>query len=81
MTLKSTESFEGADVVDTDMEYLYSDGEFWHFMHQEYVRAARRPTRPPPVDAAKWLKGEEECIVTLWNGASDLGAARRTSSS
>ena len=20
-------------------------------------------------DAAKWLKGEEECVVTLWNGA------------
>ena len=25
-------SVEGADVVDTDMQYLYNDGEFWHFM-------------------------------------------------
>jgi elongation factor P len=34
-TMKSSDSFEVADVVDTDMQYLYSDGEFWHFMHQE----------------------------------------------
>ena len=31
-TFKSGESLEGADVMDRDMEYLYSDGEFWHFM-------------------------------------------------
>ena len=35
MTMKSTDSVEGADVVDTDMEFLYSDGEFWHFMDPE----------------------------------------------
>ena len=35
MTMKSTDSVEAADVVDTDLEYLYSDGEFWHFMHPE----------------------------------------------
>ena len=34
-TLKSTDSVEGADVVDTDMQYLYSDGEFWHFMQPD----------------------------------------------
>ncbi|MEQ9022688.1 MAG: hypothetical protein RLN82_08005 [Pseudomonadales bacterium] len=32
-TFKSGESLESADVVDTDMQYLYSDGEYWHFMH------------------------------------------------
>jgi len=31
-TFKSGESLEGADVMDQDMEYLYTDGEFWHFM-------------------------------------------------
>ena len=35
LTMKSTDSLEAADVVDTDMEYLYSDGEFWHFMHPD----------------------------------------------
>ncbi|MGB2517333.1 MAG: elongation factor P, partial [Pseudomonadales bacterium] len=31
-TFKSGESIESADVMDRDMEYLYTDGEFWHFM-------------------------------------------------
>ena len=35
MTMKSTDGVEAADVMDTDMEFLYSDGEFFHFMHPE----------------------------------------------
>jgi elongation factor P len=66
-TLKSSDSFEGADVVDTDMQYLYSDGEFWHFMHQESFEQHQADAAAMS-DAAKWLKGEEECVVTLWNG-------------
>ena len=31
-TFKSGESVEAADVVETEMQYLYNDGEFWHFM-------------------------------------------------
>jgi translation elongation factor P/translation initiation factor 5A len=31
-TFKSGESVEAADVLDTEMQFLYSDGEFWHFM-------------------------------------------------
>jgi elongation factor P len=31
-TFKSGESVEAADVMDTEMQFLYSDGEFWHFM-------------------------------------------------
>ncbi len=31
-TFKSGESLEGADVHETDMQYLYTDGEFWYFM-------------------------------------------------
>ena len=29
-TFKSGDSLEGADVMEIDMEYLYTDGEFWH---------------------------------------------------
>ena len=68
MTMKSTDNVEGADVVDTDMEFLYSDGEFWHFMHptnHEQIAA----NEGAMADAAKWLKGNEMVIVTLWNGA------------
>jgi len=31
-TWKSGDTVEAADVVDTDMQYLYSDGDFFHFM-------------------------------------------------
>ena len=67
-TFKSGESVEGADVVDTEMQYLYNDGEHWHFMDvgsYEQLAADRKVVG----DAAKWLKEEDMCEVTLWNGA------------
>lgn len=66
-TFKSGESVEAADVVDVNMEYSYSDGEFWYFMDPdtfEQVGAGESAM----ADAAKWLKGQELCEVTLWNG-------------
>ncbi len=68
MTMKSTDTVEAADVVDSDMEFLYSDGEYWHFMHptnHEQIAADENAV----ADAAKWLKGNEMVILTLWNGA------------
>ena len=35
ITMKATDSVEVADVVDTDMQFLYADGEHWHFMNPE----------------------------------------------
>jgi len=65
-TYKSGESVESADVVDTDMQYLYNDGEQWHFMHPETFEqlAAGKDT---VADSAKWLKEQDMCVVTLWN--------------
>ncbi|MYB88664.1 MAG: elongation factor P [Proteobacteria bacterium] len=66
-TFKSGESVEGADVVDTDMQYLYNDGGHWHFMdpvsYEQYVA-------PQAVvgEAALWLKGQEICCITLLDG-------------
>ena len=34
-TFKSGDTLEGADVVDMEMQYLYNDGEYRHFMNQE----------------------------------------------
>ncbi|EXU74320.1 MULTISPECIES: elongation factor P [Erwinia] len=66
-TFKSTDSAEGADVVDTNLNYLYNDGEFYHFMHPETFE--QHPVEAKTVgDAAKWLLDNAECIVTLWNG-------------
>ncbi len=65
-TWKSGESLEGADVMDTDMEYLYTDGEVWHFMNSETYEQVEADASALG-DTAKWLKGQEKCTVTLWN--------------
>ncbi len=68
LTMKATDSLEVADVVDTDMQYLYSDGEYWHFMNQESFEQVQAD-KAGMGGAEKWLKGEEACVVTLWNGS------------
>jgi elongation factor P len=65
-TFKSGDSVEAADVVDTDMQYLYADGEFWHFMvpdNFEQYTAGKEAVG----DNAQWMKDGITCIVTLWN--------------
>jgi elongation factor P len=66
-TWKSGDSVEAADVVDTDMQYLYSDGEFFTFMNPESFEQYTA-SRTAVGDAAQWLKDGLVCIVTLWNG-------------
>ena len=66
-TFKSGESVEAADVMDTDMQYLYADGEFWHFMDLasfEQMGASETAVG----DAKLWLKEQDTVEVTLWNG-------------
>jgi len=67
-TFKSGDSVEAADVVEMDMQYLYSDGEFWHFMdpssYEQYAAEAAAVG-----DSLKWLKEEDVCMVTLWNNS------------
>ena len=67
LTMKATDDLEAADVVDTDMQFLYADGEYWHFMQPETFEQVQADKNGVG-DAAKYLKGEEECVVTLWNG-------------
>lgn len=67
-TFKSGESVEGADVMETDMQYLYNDGEFWHFMHPDTYEQVAADANAV-ADAAKWLKEQDSCMVTLWNGS------------
>lgn len=65
-TFKSNESVESADVMDSDLEYLYNDGELWHFMDPnsfEQVAADKNAVG----DSDKWLKEQDKCVVTLWN--------------
>jgi elongation factor P len=66
-TFKSGETVEAADVVETSMQYLYGDGEKWHFMIPdtfEQVEAGEAAM----AEAAPWIKEQDVCQVTLWNG-------------
>ncbi|HSM12329.1 MAG TPA: elongation factor P [Lysobacter sp.] len=67
LTMKATDDLEAADVMDTDMQFLYSDGEYWHFMQPETFEQVQAD-KAGVGDAYKWLKGEDLCVVTLWNG-------------
>jgi len=67
-TFKSGESVEAADVFETNMQYLYTDGEFWYFMDPETYE--QYPADEVAVgEAIKWLKDEDICAVMLYNGA------------
>jgi elongation factor P len=66
-TFRSGESLEGADVVDMEMQYLYNDGEVYHFMVPESFEQYEANDVVMGT-ASNWLKGQETCIVTLWNG-------------
>jgi elongation factor P len=68
-TLKSGDTLEVADIEEIDMQYLYNDGEFWHFMNPasfEQIQA----TKAAAEEAAQWIKGEETCRVLLFNGVA-----------
>ena len=67
-SLKSGEALEGADVMDMEMEYLYNDGEFWYFMEPETFEQHQADATAVG-DEAKWLKEQDRCEVTLYNGS------------
>lgn len=67
-TFKSGESLEAADVMETDMSYLYSDAEFWHFMKTDGSFEQFPADKAAVADALNWLKEEDVYVVTLYNG-------------
>ena len=66
-TFKSGDSVEAADVMDVELQYLYNDGEFWYFMHPESFEQIGADANCVG-DSAKWLKEQDMCQITLWNG-------------
>ena len=65
-TYKTGETLESADVADVEMQYLYSDGEQWHFMDpvnfEQYAMSAETVS-----ESIKWIKEQDMYVVTLWN--------------
>ena len=72
-TFKSGENVEAADVMDTDMQYLYADGEFWHFMvadtYEQYAADEKAVG-----DAKDLISDGDICQITLWNNSPLLVA-------
>lgn len=67
-TYKSGDSIPSADVVEIDAQFLYTDGNEWHFMatesFEQYALHEAEVT-----DAKIYLKEQGECKITLWNGS------------
>ncbi|HIP53030.1 MAG TPA: elongation factor P [Chromatiales bacterium] len=66
-TYKSGESVEAADVLETELQYLYTDGEYWYFMDPESFEQYTAD-KAAMGDAVKWIKEQDICTLTLWNG-------------
>jgi elongation factor P len=66
-TFKSGDSVEAADIVEVEMQYLYNDGDGWHFMNPESFEQLQASNNIVG-EAGQWLKGQEMCSVMLWDG-------------
>ncbi|MCH9644200.1 MAG: elongation factor P [Gammaproteobacteria bacterium] len=66
-TFKSGESLPAADVVEMELQFLYHDGEFWHFMDPASFEqhAADQKTVG---ETEKWLKEQDTCTIVMYNG-------------
>ena len=67
-TFRSGESVEAADLVDTEMQYLYADGEFWHFMKPDTFEQYAADEKAVG-DAKNWISDGDVCQITLWNNS------------
>lgn len=66
-TFKSGDSVEAADVMEVELDYLYNDGEFWHFMNNETFEQLAADEAAVS-ENEKWLVEQDTCTLTLWNG-------------
>lgn len=67
-TYKSGESVDAADVSELNVQYLYSDGEHWHFMCPDSFEQYAA-TEIVVSEGKQWLKEQDECTMLLWNGS------------
>lgn len=70
-TYKSGDSIPAADVVEIDAQFLYTDGNEWHFMATDTFEQYGLH-EAEVAEAKMWLKEQAECKITLWNGSPIL---------
>ena len=66
-TFKSGDSIEAADVIEQEMEYLYTDGQYWHFMKTDGSYEQLAADKAAVEDNIYWLKETNRVTVTVWN--------------
>jgi elongation factor P len=66
-TFKSGESIEAADVMELEMEFLYNDGQHWHFMKTDDSYEQLAAGQAAVAESMQWLKEQDRYSVTLWN--------------
>lgn len=76
-TFKSGDSVEAADVLELDLQYLYDDGDLFYFMDPKSFEQYEAPAAVIG-DDAKWLRAQDMCEVTLWNGTPIVVAPPKT---
>lgn len=65
-TFKSGDTVEAADVLETELQFLYSDGQAWHFMEPDSYEQHAAGAEVLG-EAAQWLKEQDMCMATFWN--------------
>lgn len=67
ITLKSGDTLEGADAKEVEVQYLYNDGDYWHFMdpasYEQYT-----VSKNSLGEAGKWIKEQDVCRITVLDG-------------
>jgi elongation factor P len=67
VTYKSGEKVEAADIEEKKMQFLYQEGDMFHFMDQKSYDQVEIPTDKVG-DAANWLLPDTLCDIIFWNG-------------
>ena len=67
INFRSGDKVGAPDVMDVDMQALYSDGEFWHFMNMNNYEQVQI-THEDLGDTALYMKEEISVGVMLYNG-------------
>ncbi len=65
---KSGEKLEAADVLDIEAQYLYTDGELWHFMNNDGSYEQLAASGKALDTASMWIQEGDICAITLFNG-------------
>ena len=63
-TLKSGDTLEAADVFDVEMQYLYNDGDFWHFMEPDNFEQYQADHHAIG-ETNKWLREQDLCLSLI----------------